>query len=59
MCHAHCKQLDAALRKHDTFGVQSSLWVSVSASNAVGRGFACRTGHTKEHHENGTNCVPA
>ena len=32
------------------------LVVSVSASHAVGRGFASRSDHTKDHHKNGT-CV--
>ena len=32
---------------------------SVSASRAVGREFASRPGHTKDHHKNGTNCLPA
>ena len=32
---------------------------SVSASHMVGRGFASRPGHTKDHHKNGTNCLPA
>ena len=32
---------------------------SVSASRTVGRGFASRPGHTKDHHKNGTNCLPA
>ena len=31
---------------------------SVSASRTVGREFASRPGHTKDHHENGTNCPP-
>ena len=35
------------------------LVVSVSASNTVGRDFASRPGHTKDHHKNGTNCLPA
>ena len=35
------------------------LVVSMSASHAVGRGFASRPGHTKDHHKNGTNCHPA
>ena len=35
----------------------SLLVVDGSASNAVGRGFAPRPGHTKDHHENGTNCL--
>ena len=31
---------------------------SVSASRTVGREFASRPGHTKDHHKNGTNCPP-
>ena len=32
---------------------------SVSASRTVGREFASRPGHTKDHNKNGTNCLPA
>ena len=32
---------------------------SVSASHTVGRDFAPRSGHTKDHHKNGTKCLPA
>ena len=32
---------------------------SVSASRTVGREFASRPGLTKDHHKNGTNCLPA
>ena len=32
---------------------------SVSVSRTVGREFASRPGHTKDHHKNGTNCLPA
>ena len=32
---------------------------SVSVSHMVGREFAFRPGHTKDHHKNGTNCLPA
>ena len=32
---------------------------SVSASRTVGREFTSRPGHTKDHHKNGTNCLPA
>ena len=32
---------------------------SVSASRTVGREFASRPGHTKDHHKNATNCLPA
>ena len=35
------------------------LVASVSASLTVGRGLASRLGHTKDHHKNGTNCLPA
>ena len=36
-----------------------ALVVSVSASHTVGREFTSRPGHTKDHHKNGTNCLPA
>ena len=32
---------------------------SVSASHTEGREFASRPGHTKDHHKNRTNCLPA
>ena len=32
---------------------------SVSASRTAGREFASWPGHTKDHHKNGTNCLPA
>ena len=35
------------------------LVVSVSASHTVGHEFASRLGHTKDHHINSTNCLPA
>ena len=35
------------------------LVFSVSAPHTVGREFASRPGHTKDHHKNGTNCLPA
>ena len=38
---------------------RDGLVVSVSASHAVGRDFASRTGHTKDHHKIGTNCLAA
>ena len=34
------------------------LVVSVSASVSVGRGFASRPGHTKDHHKDGKNSLP-
>ena len=33
--------------------------VSVSGSHTVGREFTSRPGHTKDHHKNGSNCLPA
>ena len=33
------------------------LVVRVSASRMVGREFASRPGHTKDHHKNGTDCL--
>ena len=38
---------------------RDGLVVSVSASHNEGRGFVPRPGHTKGHHKNGTNCLPA
>ena len=35
------------------------LVVSVSASHTVCREFASWPGHTKDHHKNSTNCLPA
>ena len=35
------------------------LVVSVSASHRVGREFVYQPDHTKDHHENGTNSLPA
>ena len=32
---------------------------SVSPSHTVGREFASRPGHNKDHHKNGTYCLPA
>ena len=29
-----------------------------STSHTVGREFASRTGHTQDHHKNGTKCLP-
>ena len=31
----------------------------VACPSLVGREFAFRPGHTKDHHKNGTNCLPA
>ena len=38
---------------------QVGLVVNVSTSHAVGHGFAPQPGYTKDHHKNGTNCLPA
>ena len=38
---------------------QVGLVVSVSASHTGQFGFAPRPSHTKDHHKNGTNCLPA
>ena len=34
-------------------------WLSVPAFHVVGCGSVPRPGHTKDHHKNGTNCLPA
>ena len=51
------------LLAYDIFANQGPCRVgsvgSVSASRTVGREFASRPGHTKDHHKNGTNCLPA
>ena len=36
----------------------TALGWHMSASHVVGCGFASRPGHTKDHHKNGTNCLP-
>ena len=36
----------------------NSLKVSMTASHTIGRGFTSQWGHTKDHHENGTNFLP-
>ena len=41
------------------FSNSSVTLFSRSASNADGRGFASRFGHTKDHHKNGANCLHA
>ena len=32
---------------------------TLSAYHAEGHGFLPQPGHTKDHHKNGTNCLPA
>ena len=49
--------IDFTNKVHDRVGM--GLVLSVSASHAVGRGFAPQPGHTNGHHKNGTNCLTA
>ena len=46
------------LQKLNSYLVMNSLGDSLSTQQ-VGREFASRPGHTKDHHKNGTNCLPA
>ena len=49
-------------RSYDQSGILSLRVVlvdSMSASHTGGRGFTSLPGHTKDHHKNGTNCLPA
>ena len=39
--------------------ISNKLDLIVSASHTVGLEFASRPGHTKDHHINGANCLPA
>ena len=43
----------------DILPCQDGLVISVSAFQAVGRGFAPRPDHTKDHHKNSINFLPA
>ena len=36
-----------------------SCWLSGYCVRLSDHGFAPQTGHTKDHHKNGTNCLPA
>ena len=38
---------------------QVGLVVNMSAFHAVGRRYVPQVGHTKDHHENCANCIPA
>ena len=40
------------------FNRNASEWPSVSASHTVGHGFTSRSGHTKDHHQYGTDSLP-
>ena len=42
---------------HDCVGLAQS--VACPPLRTIGREFASRPGHTKDHHKNGTNCLPA
>ena len=44
---------------HYKYPYRVGLVVRLSASHTVGCEFASRPGHTKDHHKNGTNCLPA
>ena len=51
------------LNRNGTLTFQTKLLqglvVSLSASHTVDHEFASRPGHTKDHHKNGTNHLPA
>ena len=51
--------IPAAWHSSATHCIRNALMVSMSASHAVGHGFEPRSGHTKDHHNNCTNCLPA
>ena len=56
-----CSQLLRVCRAspHDyVYRVCVGLEVSISASHVVGLGIASRLVHIKNHHKNGTNCLP-
>ena len=44
---------------HQVKRCRVGLVVSESTSHTVGCEFASRPGHTKDHHKNGANCLPA
>ena len=50
---------DTYINIHNHLPLRVGLVVSVSTSHTVGREFASRPGHTKHHHKNGTDCLPA
>ena len=54
-----CRQVSLARREKFVKPCLVGLVISVSASHTVVREFASRPGHTKDHHKNGTNCLPA
>ena len=39
--------------------VEACCVFDITTCRTVGREFASRPGHTKDHHKNGTNCLPA
>ena len=56
-----CISQDACTHQKKSFILTSRvrLVVSVSASHAVGHRFGPSLDHTKDHHKNGRNCLPA
>ena len=54
--HIYC-DIKVNCKAVDRVGV--CLLVIVSASRALGHGFPHQPGHTKDHHKNGTNFLPA
>ena len=46
-------------RHNRKYPCRVGLVVSVSASHVESRGFAPRSGHTKDHHKNGADLLPA
>ena len=65
--HGHITFIYVRVQEGTDLGPVSQIFVpcrvgsvgSVSASRTVGRDFAPRPGHIKDHHKNGTNCLPA
>ena len=56
---SHIQTLSYALDSSFPRPRRVGLVFIVSASHVVVCGFASRPGHTKDHHKNGTNCLPA
>ena len=54
-----CRYFKTYINLYHWFRVGFGLVGSMSTSHTVGREFASRQGHTKDHHKNGTNCLPA
>ena len=45
--------------KTDRDLVGLAQWLACPPLTMVSRGFASRSGHTKDHYKKGTNCLPA